>query len=525
MKQDQTHWRVRAIAIAIGATLFAMLTLAPLHAFAVCGDGVVDSGEDCDDGGLCTSGDHAGEKCPAAVDGGVDCGEGATCQPYGGDGCAANCITESDRAFVFDTTASVAEIQSQLIPIPFKLNGSQVLTTSSHADADGNYAVVIRAANVHISPIAVAGLKLCACVRGVAAKTCGGSPTGRNCVDDPSVCQEGEGACIFVNGPGNTASGTIGCGANGVSPIDVSLTRDHNTHKDSPDPDPDCTAAGAQVEGPAAKHPGACNGPTVAATSGTGPAGAALLLNSLGITTITDGGTCANETITKICVGGSNPGTTCSSTCVGGASPGKACGADSDCGAPPNQGVCTSNASVCTGGDCKPAKGDNGVACDDDDPNQAAPATVPLTTGTASSTILHANNTNATIAPGIKCGAANCAASVTGQAFNCTALAADPTKGVGGAKLGSAFPALDNATLGDLVVTSALAAVADKAACVGDCDGSNTVSVDELVKGVNIALGLADPSTCPAFDEDKSNTVTVDELVKGVNNALSGCPS
>ncbi|HVN83673.1 MAG TPA: hypothetical protein VMW17_02390 [Candidatus Binatia bacterium] len=62
-------------------------------------------------------------------------------------------------------------------------------------------------------------------------------------------------------------------------------------------------------------------------------------------------------------------------------------------------------------------------------------------------------------------------------------------------------------------------------ACVGDCDGSNTVSVDELVKGVNIALGLADVSTCSAFDADNSNTVTVDELVKGVNNALSGCSS
>ncbi|HUI26499.1 MAG TPA: cohesin domain-containing protein, partial [Candidatus Kryptonia bacterium] len=59
---------------------------------------------------------------------------------------------------------------------------------------------------------------------------------------------------------------------------------------------------------------------------------------------------------------------------------------------------------------------------------------------------------------------------------------------------------------------------------VGDCDGNDKVSVDELVKGVNIALATADLQTCPEFDEDDNMKVTVDELVKGVNNALNGCP-
>ncbi|MBI4517249.1 MAG: hypothetical protein HY699_15695 [Deltaproteobacteria bacterium] len=60
-------------------------------------------------------------------------------------------------------------------------------------------------------------------------------------------------------------------------------------------------------------------------------------------------------------------------------------------------------------------------------------------------------------------------------------------------------------------------------ACVGDCDGSGTVTVDELVRGVNIALGTQPLLNCPSFDRDSSNTVTVDELVAGVNNALVGC--
>jgi len=62
------------------------------------------------------------------------------------------------------------------------------------------------------------------------------------------------------------------------------------------------------------------------------------------------------------------------------------------------------------------------------------------------------------------------------------------------------------------------------AACVGDCDGSERVGVDELVKGVNIALAIAELNTCPAFDADDDKKVSVDELVKGVNNALNGCP-
>ena len=59
--------------------------------------------------------------------------------------------------------------------------------------------------------------------------------------------------------------------------------------------------------------------------------------------------------------------------------------------------------------------------------------------------------------------------------------------------------------------------------CAGDCDNSGDVTVDELVKGVNIALDNADITTCPQFDLDGSGTVTVDKIVKAVNVALNGC--
>ena len=62
-------------------------------------------------------------------------------------------------------------------------------------------------------------------------------------------------------------------------------------------------------------------------------------------------------------------------------------------------------------------------------------------------------------------------------------------------------------------------------ACVGDCDQLGTVTVDELIKGVNIALGSLELAACPFFDSNADGIVTVDELVRAVKNALSGCPS
>jgi len=62
-------------------------------------------------------------------------------------------------------------------------------------------------------------------------------------------------------------------------------------------------------------------------------------------------------------------------------------------------------------------------------------------------------------------------------------------------------------------------------ACVGDCDGDGSVTVDELLRGVNIALEIVPISACPALDANGDGAVTVNELLNGVNNALNGCPA
>lgn len=59
--------------------------------------------------------------------------------------------------------------------------------------------------------------------------------------------------------------------------------------------------------------------------------------------------------------------------------------------------------------------------------------------------------------------------------------------------------------------------------CVGDCSDDGQVTVDELVRGVGIALGSTDVGRCSAFDCHRDGSVTVDCLVLAVNVALSGC--
>lgn len=59
--------------------------------------------------------------------------------------------------------------------------------------------------------------------------------------------------------------------------------------------------------------------------------------------------------------------------------------------------------------------------------------------------------------------------------------------------------------------------------CTGDCNGNGAVTVDELIVGVNIALGTQPLGNCPSFDSNSDGKTTVNELVGAVGNALAGC--
>lgn len=49
--------------------------------------------------------------------------------------------------------------------------------------------------------------------------------------------------------------------------------------------------------------------------------------------------------------------------------------------------------------------------------------------------------------------------------------------------------------------------------------------MDEIARGVNIALGNFDLSECPVFDPNQDGEVTIEELIQAVNVALHGCVS
>jgi hypothetical protein len=67
--------------------------------------------------------------------------------------------------------------------------------------------------------------------------------------------------------------------------------------------------------------------------------------------------------------------------------------------------------------------------------------------------------------------------------------------------------------------------VASKRKHVGDCDLSNTVTVDEVFTSVNVALGSMPMSACAEADGNFDYAVTVDEVLTGVNAALQGVPA
>lgn len=60
--------------------------------------------------------------------------------------------------------------------------------------------------------------------------------------------------------------------------------------------------------------------------------------------------------------------------------------------------------------------------------------------------------------------------------------------------------------------------------CNGDCNGDGTLTVDELVRIVAIALGERPVSDCATADVSGEGLVTVEEIIVATQYALGGCP-
>jgi hypothetical protein len=58
---------------------------------------------------------------------------------------------------------------------------------------------------------------------------------------------------------------------------------------------------------------------------------------------------------------------------------------------------------------------------------------------------------------------------------------------------------------------------------VCDCNGDGVVRIEELIRGVNIALGTQPLSSCPPADANGNGQVSISELVTGVKIMVTGC--
>jgi len=84
--------------------------------------------------------------------------------------------------------------------------------------------------------------------------------------------------------------------------------------------------------------------------------------------------------------------------------------------------------------------------------------------------------------------------------------------------------ASDGTEIGDVLGTDGAVVVSlIGRVCRGDCDQDGTVTVDEILTGVNVALGFQPSTACLSFDADADGAVTIEELLGAVSNALGGC--
>jgi cysteine-rich repeat protein len=65
---------------------------------------------------------------------------------------------------------------------------------------------------------------------------------------------------------------------------------------------------------------------------------------------------------------------------------------------------------------------------------------------------------------------------------------------------------------------------ADLLLCNGDCNGDGEITVDEIITGINIALGRVSVCACMPCDTDENGVISIAELIRAVHLALTGCP-
>jgi hypothetical protein len=135
----------------------------------------------------------------------------------------------------------------------------------------------------------------------------------------------------------------------------------------------------------------------------------------------------------------------------------------------------------------------------------------PSPTPTSSPTVTPTTDPNATPTP-------------TATPSNTASATATPTETMESTPTATVTPSGTEATATPTNTPGATPTSTVAATCRGDCDNDGVVRVDELVTAVAIGLEAASVDDCRPVDHDGDLFVTVDELVRAVNAALGGCP-
>jgi cysteine-rich repeat protein/YVTN family beta-propeller protein len=359
----------------------------------LCGNGVLDTDEECDDGNL-----------------------------VGGDGCAPNCTLESRRTLILDPGVSKLAILTASATYSAPVRGSITLSTGKRNN-DESIPVAVRAEDVHLDPIPIPALG-CVCLQAT---------------PDPDLA------------PGVTGHADIGCAVGTIPPWSIpNVAYTNNGVHDSRSFDRDCFR-GTQ-EPPTSLHPGACNRHNVFFYN-PGPPGSSVLETNIRMRIIADGGTCAVDA--------------------------------SD-----------------------PPKGADGIPCNGDDPDAFTGALLgPLTTaappsGGAEGAVkdLDGNSVHTFI---------------PGAAFECDALAADPTGGVGGVVFVSVTPVIDG-PIGDFLITTVFAAEPVRTATP-----TRSATPTQTETATPSSTPTAVPSATPTITFTASVTPTATVIPTGTSTATA----
>jgi hypothetical protein len=112
-------------------------------------------------------------------------------------------------------------------------------------------------------------------------------------------------------------------------------------------------------------------------------------------------------------------------------------------------------------------------------------------------------------------------ASPAGHSLQRVSVTTPPDNATNFACADTATPQNNAAAMVELAATVACQAAPP---CPGDCNDDGQADLDEIIRIINVALGLAELGPCSPADADGNGQLSIDELVAAVASGVTSCP-